>query len=78
MTRHGGLCNTYHTRCNSIGTYDIVQENLPLRASFIIDVGNFLYVLSNCLWKNSLGHLQLLLNQIEAAKCDGQPIFFVK
>ncbi len=38
MTRHGGLCNTYHTRCHSIGAYDMVQEYVPLRASFIIQV----------------------------------------
>ena len=24
MTRHGGLYNTYYTRCNSIGTYGMV------------------------------------------------------
>ncbi len=45
MTRHGGLCNTYHTLCNSIGTYDMVQENVPLRASFIIQEGNYLQAL---------------------------------
>ncbi len=36
MTRHSGLCNTYHTLCNSIGAYDMVQDNVPLRASFKI------------------------------------------
>ncbi len=30
------LCNTYQTRCDSFGTYDMVRENVPLRVSFII------------------------------------------
>ena len=38
MTRQGGLHTTYYTRCHSIGTYDIVQENVSSRASFIIVV----------------------------------------
>ena len=37
MTRHDGLHNTYHTCCHSIGTYDMVQEDVSSRASFIIE-----------------------------------------
>ncbi len=34
---HGpGPYNTYHTHCHSIRTYDMVQEDVSLRASFII------------------------------------------
>ena len=36
MTRHGGLYNAYHTRYHSIATYDMVQESVPLRFSFIL------------------------------------------
>ncbi len=38
MTRHGGLHNTYCTRYDSIGTYDMLQENVSSRVSFIISV----------------------------------------
>ena len=36
MARHIGLHNTYHTHCHSILTYDMVQEDVSSRASFII------------------------------------------
>ena len=36
MTRHDGLSNTYHTRYHSIGTCDMVEEDVSSRAGFII------------------------------------------
>ena len=36
MTRHGGLHNTYCTCYHSIGTCDMVQEDVSSRAGFII------------------------------------------
>ena len=45
MTRRDGLFNTYYTRCHSIGSYDMVQEDVSSRASFII--GGYL---TCCCW----------------------------
>ncbi len=72
MTRHGGLHNTNCTCYDSIGTYDMLQENASSRASFIIPVNG--HFKSAALTEACSVHMKAILRILDSYGAKADPL----